>query len=215
MSASSIGADTGGVPSAADHYVLDVAIALAPTISRERVVHETAQQLRRAVPSDATAVVLSDGELTAFEILYQAGFDEEHIERSLGSSWRRSITERVAVSRETPRGVELTVPMVSGNVVGALTVVIPATSEPAQLHESTHLLSSIATQAASAIDRAQDVDRLAQRRRLEAIGEISAGIARELRNPLFSISSAAQLLRFRVRDDPGVERHVGRLLRAV
>ena len=215
MSASSIGADTGGVPSAADHYVLDVAIALAPTISRERVVHETAQQLRRAVPSDATAVVLSDGELTAFEILYQAGFDEEHIERSLGSSWRRSITERVAVSRETPRGVELTVPMVSGNVVGALTVVIPATSEPAQLRESTHLLSSIATQAASAIDRAQDVDRLAQRRRLEAIGEISAGIARELRNPLFSISSAAQLLRFRVRDDPVVERNVGRILREV
>jgi signal transduction histidine kinase len=215
MSASSIGADTGGVPSASDHYVLDVAIALAPTISRERVVHETAQQLRRAVPSDATAVVLSDGELAAFEILYQAGFDEDHIERSLGSSWRRSITERVAVSRETPRGVELTVPMLSGNVVGALTVVIPATSEPAQLRESTHLLSSIATQAASAIDRAQDVDRLAQRRRLEAIGEISAGIARELRNPLFSISSAAQLLRFRVRDDPVVERNVGRILREV
>ena len=67
----------------------------------------------------------------------------------------------------------------------------------------------------SAIDRAQDVDRLAQRRRLEAIGEVSAGIARELRNPLVSISSAAQLLRFRVRDDPVVERNVGRILREV
>ena len=67
----------------------------------------------------------------------------------------------------------------------------------------------------SAIDRAQDVDRLAQRRRLEAIGEVSAGIARELRNPLLSISSAAQLLRFRVRDDPVVERNVGRILREV
>lgn len=66
-----------------------------------------------------------------------------------------------------------------------------------------------------AVGRAQDVDRLAQRRRLEAIGEISAGIAREFRNPLFSISSAAQLLRFRVRDDPVVERNVGRILREV
>ena len=67
----------------------------------------------------------------------------------------------------------------------------------------------------SAVDRARDVDRLAQRRRLEAIGEVSAGIARELRNPLLSISSAAQLLRFRVRDDPVVERNVGRILREV
>src|SRR6185312_16411492 len=108
-----------------------------------------------------------------------------------------------------------TVPMVSGNVFGAVTVVIPVTSETAQLRESIRLVSSIATQAASAIDRAHDVDRLAQRRRLEAIGEISAGIARELRNPLFSISSAAQLLRFRVRDDPVIERNVGRILRDV
>lgn len=50
---------------------------------------------------------------------------------------------------------------------------------------------------------------------LEVIGELSAGIARELRNPLFGISSAAQLLRFRVKDDPVVEKNVGRILREV
>src|SRR4029079_19202894 len=217
MGASSIGPDTGAMSSGADRYVLDAAIALAPTISRERVAHETAQQLRRAVSSDATAVVLSDAERGAFELLYQTGFDQDHahLERSLGSSWRRAIAERAAVSRETDRGIELTVPMVSGNVLGAITVVIPALFESAQRRESNRLVSSIATQAASAIDRAQDVDRLTQRRRLEAIGEISSGIARELRNPLFGISSAAQLLRFRVRDDPVVERNVGRILREV
>ena len=215
MSAPSIGPDTGAVPSGADRHVLDAAIALAPTISRERVAQETAQQLRRAVPSDATAIVLSDAELGAFELLYQTGFDDDRLERSLGSSWRSAIGERVAVSRETDRGIELTVPMVSGNVHGAITVVIPAVSEPAQMQERTRLVSSIAMQAASAIDRAQDLDRLTRRRRLEAIGEVSAGIARELRNPLFGISSAAQLLRFRVRDDPVVERNVGRILREV
>lgn len=217
MSASSIGPDTGAGPSGADRHVLDAAIAFAPTISRERVAYETAQQLRRAVSSDATVVVLSDAELGAFELLYQTGFDDDrdHLERSLGSSWRRAIRERVAVSRETDNGVELTVPMVSGNVLGAITALIPAMLEPAQQRESTGVVSNIAMQAASAIDRAQDVDRLTQRRRLEAIGEISAGIARELRNPLFSISSAAQLLRFRVRDDPVVERNVGRILREV
>jgi two-component system NtrC family sensor kinase len=67
----------------------------------------------------------------------------------------------------------------------------------------------------SAFGRADDGDRVAQRRRLEAIGEISAGIARELRNPLLGIASAAQLLRFRVRDDPVIEKNVGRILREV
>jgi PAS domain S-box-containing protein len=56
---------------------------------------------------------------------------------------------------------------------------------------------------------------LVHRRRLEAIGEVSAGVAHELRNPLFGISSAAQLLRFRVKDDPVVEKNVGRILREV
>jgi signal transduction histidine kinase len=59
------------------------------------------------------------------------------------------------------------------------------------------------------------VQRVGQKRRLEAIGEVSAGVAHELRNPLFGISSAAQLLRFRVKDDPVVEKNVGRILREV
>lgn len=49
----------------------------------------------------------------------------------------------------------------------------------------------------------------------EGIGEVAAGIARELRQPLLAISSAAQLLRFRVADDPVVEKSVGRILREV
>jgi signal transduction histidine kinase len=54
-----------------------------------------------------------------------------------------------------------------------------------------------------------------ERRRLQAIGDLAAGVAHELRNPLFGISSAAQLLRFRVKDDPVVEKNVGRILREV
>jgi signal transduction histidine kinase len=51
--------------------------------------------------------------------------------------------------------------------------------------------------------------------RFDAVAAVSAGVAREMRNPLFGISSAAQLLRFRVRDDPIVEKNVGRILREV
>jgi signal transduction histidine kinase len=49
----------------------------------------------------------------------------------------------------------------------------------------------------------------------EELGEVAAGIARELRQPLLAISSAAQLLRFRVAEDPVVEKNIGRILREV
>jgi signal transduction histidine kinase len=53
------------------------------------------------------------------------------------------------------------------------------------------------------------------KQRLEAIGEVAAGVAHELRHPLFGISSAAQLLRYRIKDDPVVEKNVGRILHEV
>src|SRR5881296_3306169 len=71
------------------------------------------------------------------------------------------------------------------------------------------------TTSQTAIESGDLVGRTAKRSRLEASAQVSAGIARELRNPLFGISSAAQLLRFRVRDDPVIEKNVGRILREV
>ena len=47
----------------------------------------------------------------------------------------------------------------------------------------------------------------------DPVSHAAAGVARELRGPLTGIASAAQLLRFRMRDDPVVEKNVGRLLR--
>jgi signal transduction histidine kinase len=38
-------------------------------------------------------------------------------------------------------------------------------------------------------------------------------IAQELRNPVFAIVSAAQLLRYRITDDPLVDKNIGRILR--
>jgi signal transduction histidine kinase len=42
---------------------------------------------------------------------------------------------------------------------------------------------------------------------------VAAGIAQELRNPVFAIASAAQLIRYRIGDDPVMEKNIGRILR--
>lgn len=51
------------------------------------------------------------------------------------------------------------------------------------------------------------------RARIKVSQNIAAAIAQELRNPVYGITSAAQLLRYRVSDDPLVERNIGRIMR--
>lgn len=69
--------------------------------------------------------------------------------------------------------------------------------------------------AVTTVDLAASLRAREERQRLAAVADVSTGVAHELRNPLFGISSAAQLLRFRVKDDPVVEKNVGRILREV
>jgi signal transduction histidine kinase len=57
--------------------------------------------------------------------------------------------------------------------------------------------------------------RAERRRRHDTVGEVAAAVARELQTPVHGISSAAQLLRFRVHDDPVLERNLGRIVREV
>jgi signal transduction histidine kinase len=42
---------------------------------------------------------------------------------------------------------------------------------------------------------------------------VAAGIAQELRTPVVGIASAAQLIRYRIADDPVMEKNIGRILR--
>src|SRR4051812_6496069 len=55
--------------------------------------------------------------------------------------------------------------------------------------------------------------RTSSRERVKLSQDIAAGIAHELRNPVFAIASAAQLLRYRITDDPVIEKNIGRILR--
>jgi signal transduction histidine kinase len=197
--------------------LVDTGMALARTISADRVLHEVSQQIRRAMACDGVAVALADDETAALRLMHHTGFADapEALERRLTPTWLESLAGGQMVTHAGHDGMEITAPMTgSEGVIGALTI-SAALPVPHRIDEGRHVLAMIAAQAAAAIERAWLVQRVGSKRRLEAIGEVSAGVAHELRNPLFGISSAAQLLRYRVKDDPVVEKNVGRILREV
>ena len=198
--------------------LIDTGMALARTISVDRVLHEVSQQLRRAMACDGVAIALADDDTAALRLKHHTGFDEpaEVLEQRLTAGWLQALATGQVTSVITTAGIEITAPMTSTEgIIGAVTLVSSDGPAPHRMDETRRVLATIAAETAAAIERAWLVRRVGHKRRLEAIGEVSAGVAHELRNPLFGISSAAQLLRFRVKDDPVVEKNVGRILREV
>jgi signal transduction histidine kinase len=198
--------------------LLDTGTALARAITVEQVLHELSQQLRLALGCDAVAVALADDDGAALRLVHHAGFADapDALARRLTPSWVEALAGGAVVTHARHDGVELTAPMTSiDGVIGAITLSVTALPAKRGQDDSRHVLETIAAQTAAAIGRARLVRRVSDASRLQAIGEVSAGVAHELRNPLFGISSSAQLLRFRVKDDPVVEKNVGRILREV
>jgi PAS domain S-box-containing protein len=213
--------------------LIEIGTALSRTIARERLFQEVSGLLRRAIPYDSFAIALADEGTGELVVAHHAGMGAPPERAELEAQWRAAREQeesdggaRIA-AREPSAGVlELTAPMVraargaSGSrsgtrVAGVMTLRTDAIDSPQRRHEAERVLATVAAQTTVAIERAELVRRVEEKRRLEAIGEVTAGIAHELRNPLFGISSAAQLLRFRAREDPVVERNVGRILREV
>src|SRR5690349_498317 len=175
MSAPSIQSELGTSQTSTDRQVLEAAIALAPTISLERVLNEAAQQIRRVAVCDAVAIAVLDPDLGGFQLAHSVGFEDapESLTASLTPAWQRALSESRPVERDLATTKEITVPMTSGGVRGAVTVVVHKMDSSARLSGLQRVVASLASQVGSAIDRADVVDRLANRRRLEAIGEIS------------------------------------------
>jgi signal transduction histidine kinase len=197
--------------------LIETGMALAPTMTDDRVFLEVAQQLRSALACDTVAIALADGGTDALRVVYHAGFAiaPDLIADRLAPAWDDALRRGRVVTRTSEEGLELTAPMTGDEgVFGAITVSCPPIPSH-RIGESRRVLETIASETGAALERARVVQRLGHKHRLEAIGEVTTGVAHELRNPLFGISSAAQLLRFRVREDPVVEKNVGRILREV
>ena len=181
-----------------------------------RIVHQFGYERDLPVPGAGDGVVGTVGPVPPAHPSAPAAALAEWLEARLTPVWLEALANERVVLRHSEHGLELTAPLTSPEgVLGAMTVRADDIESPQRLDEATRLLSTLAAQTAAAVERSWLVRRVEQKRRLEAIGEVAAGVAHELRNPLFGISSAAQLLRFRVADDPVVEKNVGRILREV
>jgi signal transduction histidine kinase len=197
--------------------LIEAGLALAHTIELDQIDREMAQQVRRGVRGEGFAVALAeDGELP--RLVYHTGYveDDGALAARLQPAWQEAREHGHVVVRPADAGLEITAPVVGGeSALGAMTVLSADFESPQRLEEARRVIATLAAQTGAAVQRARLVQRVEHKRRLEAVGEVAAGVAHELRNPLFGISSAAQLLRFRAREDPVVEKNVGRILREV
>lgn len=195
------------------------AVAMSRAVSLDRVFHEAAQQLRRTLGADRLVIGLTNegGELgVAYAVGFEPGAGD--LARRFADGWREALAAGHVTVRARDGHAELSAPLDSDvGAIGVLTVLTDADAlAGAERHgDWARTLSALAAQIAAAIERVGLVRRAERTQRLETIGEVAAGVAHELRNPLFGISSAAQLLRYRAREDPVIEKNVGRILREV
>jgi signal transduction histidine kinase len=201
--------------------LIDTGIALSHAIDVVRVYEEVSRQVRRAFPSTGVVIAVADDDTAEIRVAHRWGFAQGGTSAELRQRLMPSWLEALAAGHLVRRGalgseLEITVPLTSAEgVLGVITLTTDSIRSAQELEEAERVLSVIAAQTAVAMERAWLVRRVEHKRRLEAIGEVAAGVAHELRNPLFGISSAAQLLRFRSREDPVVEKNVTRILREV
>ena len=194
------------------------ATALSRTTELDRAYNETAHQLRQHLRPDIIVIALIDpsDESSGPRIVYDSGTvdDRRAMEARLADQWHETLARGQLHGRQTDSSWTLTAPLLTPDTpLGVITVAADDSASLERFADARTLLADISTHLAAAIERASAAVRSERRQHAHLIGEIASGVAQELRNPIFGISSAAQLLRFRAREDPVMEKNVGRILR--
>jgi signal transduction histidine kinase len=184
----------------------------------ERITQDLARRVRQAMRAEAIAFAIADEGSTRLRVTHAVGYDDERdaLEQRVRTNGLEALAAGRVLMHRTPRGQELTAPMIApAGLVGVMVVLADDVDSSAILARAERELATIADDGAAAIEHTRHLGRVQHREELEAAAVIATGIANELRNPLFGLSSAAQLLRFRAREDPVLERNIGRILREV
>jgi signal transduction histidine kinase len=198
--------------------LVEASLRLSRTIDLDRVYREVVRLARRAVACSDLAIAIADDETSALRIVHRAGYDRPKaddvaLQRRLMPLWLDALANEHQVIERIGDRIEITAPLSSTEgVLGAMTLVVEPGEGLAGIEDAQRSITLLAAQTSAAIERSWLVQRVSTKRRFEAIGEVATGIAHEIRNPLFGISSAAQMLRVRVPNDPSVLRTVTRIL---
>ena len=179
-----------------------------------RSLNELWQHVTSSTGADALAVGVADGE--GIRLVFAAGYDESDDETHarLAAAWHAASNGRDQRD-ERDSTSEITVSLGSSTGSGALTMRFVHGSGAPPPMTPDEIARAVGRLAALAVERESQRRRAEQRARLEAAAESAAVVAQELRDPVLGISSASQLLRFRAREDPVLEKNVGRMLRDV
>ena len=193
-----------------------IALSRAPDVARAW--QEVARQARRATSCDGIAIGIAVEEPGQLTLAFQSGFDEgdDRLASRLAPLWSAALACGHVVTTDEADRTTVVAPMFgTKGAIGTVTLSGARPDHPYDREATERTLRTLAAQAAAALERNHAGRRAEHQRRIDTIGEVAAGVAQELRNPLFGISSAAQLLRFRTGEDPVVEKNVGRILREV
>ena len=200
------------------HNLLEAGTALASADDEDGFYHALGHELRRWLRAQAFAVWQDSGVPAGLRVIHLVADDADRagVEDRLAGVATTALESGSVVVRVSGTGRCLAAPMATGDgSSGALAVYTESFESPFEEEEARRLLSTLSARAGTAFVRVRQAARGQKLQRRVDIGEVASGVAQELRQPLFGISSAAQLLRFRAREDVVIEKNVGRILHEV